>query len=124
MNAQNSPRCLTAADLRENLRDIQDNVVMPILMRYGRHLFLKFNDGAKGRAFLRNMLKRVNARPEEHGTRFTVNIGFTFEGLKTIGLSERSLGSFPVAFRVGARGRAEEVGDTGLHAPEVWVGGL
>ena len=124
MNTQAATRSLTAADLKDNLRDIQDNVVTPILMRYGRHLFLKFNDGVKGRAFLRNMLNRVNARPEEHGTRFTVNIGFTFEGLKTIGLSGRSLDSFPVAFRVGARGRAEEVGDTGPHAPEFWVGGL
>jgi Dyp-type peroxidase family len=124
MSAQNSPRCLTAADLKENLRDIQDNVVMPILMRYGRHLFLNFNDGEKGRAFLRNMFKRVNARQEEHGTRFTVNIGFTFEGLKVLGLSQRSLDSFPVAFRVGARGRAGEVGDTGPHAPKFWEGGL
>src|ERR1700758_2993584 len=109
MNDQNSPRCLIAADLKENLRDIQDNVVMPILMRYGRHLFLNFNDGEKGRAFLRNMFKRVNARQEEHGSRFTVNIGFTYEGLKVLGLSQRSLDSFPVAFRVGARGRAGEV---------------
>src|ERR1700751_3619861 len=124
MSAQNSPRCLTAADLRENLRDIQDNVVMPILMRYGRHLFLKFSDGAKGRAFLRNMLKRVNARPEEHGTKFTVNLDFTFEGLKTIGLSQRSLDSFPNAVLAGMRARAGEVGDTGPHAPEFWEGGL
>src|ERR1700758_195600 len=106
MSAQNSPRCLTAADLKENLRDIQDNVVMPILMRYGRHLFLKFSDGVKGRAFLRNMFKRVNARQEEHGTRFTINIGFTYEGLKALGLSKEALYSFPEAFRSGARARA------------------
>jgi hypothetical protein len=30
---------LAAADLNENIRDIQDNVVAPILMRYGRHIF-------------------------------------------------------------------------------------
>jgi Dyp-type peroxidase family len=124
MRAQNSPRCLTAADLKENLRDIQDNVVMPILMRYGRHLFLNFSNGEKGRAFLRNMFKRVNARQEGHGSRFTINIGFTYEGLKTLGLSQPSLDSFPVAFRVGARGRAGEVGDTGPHAPEFWEAGL
>ena len=72
-------------DLKDNLRDIQDNVVAPILMRYRRHIFLKFNDGAKARARLGNMFKRVNARPEEHGTRFSVNVGFTYEGLKTLG---------------------------------------
>ena len=115
---------LAAGDLNENIRDIQDNVVAPILMRYGRHIFFKFTDGQKARAWLRNMFNRVNARQEEHGTRFTVNIGFTYEGLKALGLSQRSLDSFPRAFRVGMRGRASEVGDVGPHAPEHWEGGL
>jgi len=115
---------LTAAALKENLHDIQDNVVAPILMRYGRHLFLKFTDGTNARAWLRNMFELVNTRREEHGTRFTVNIGFTYEGLKALGLSQRSLDSFPEAFRVGMRGRANAVGDVGPHAPEHWEGGL
>ena len=115
---------LAAADLNENIRDIQDNVVAPILMRYGRHIFFKFTDGQKARTWLSNMFNRVNARQEEHGTRFTVNIGFTYEGLKALGLSQRSLDSFPRAFRVGMRGRAREVGDVGPHAPEYWEGGL
>jgi deferrochelatase/peroxidase EfeB len=115
---------LTSADLKENLKYIQDNVIAPILMRYGRHIFLKFTDSTKGRAFLGNMFKRVNSRQEEHGTRFTVNIGFTHQGLKTLGLSQRSLDSFPEAFRVGARGRAGDVGDVGPHAPELWEGDL
>ena len=124
MLALTPARTLTSADLKDNLHDIQDNVVAPILMRYGRHIFLKFNDGAKARAWLRNMFRRVNARPKEHGTRFTVNIGFTYEGLKVLGLSRRSLDSFPEAFRVGMRGRAHVVGDIGPHAPDHWEGGL
>jgi Dyp-type peroxidase family len=119
-----SVQSLTSADLKDNLHDIQDNIVEPILMRYGRHIFLKFLDGAKARGWLRNMIKRVNARGQEHGTRFTVNIGFTYEGLKALGLSQSSLDSFPIAFRVGARGRAPLVGDVGPHAPEHWEGGL
>ena len=117
MLALTPAQTLTSADLKDNLRDIQDNVAAPILMRYGRHIFLKFNDGAKGRAWLRNMLKRVNAWPEEHGTQFTVNIGFTYEGLQALGLSQQSLDSFPEAFRVGMGGRANVVGDVGPHAP-------
>lgn len=124
MRTVTSVQSLTSADLKENLHDIQDNVVTPILMRYGRHIFLKFTDGAKSRQWLRAMFNRVNARRQEHGTRFTVNIGFTYEGLKALGLSEKSLDSFPVAFRVGMRGRASEVGDIGPHAPEHWEGGL
>ena len=124
MLALTPARTLTSADLKDNLHDIQDNVVAPILMRYGRHLFVKFNDGTKARAWLRSMFKRVNARSKEHGTCFTVNIGFTYEGLKALGLSQRSLDSFPEAFRVGMRGRGNEVGDVGPHAPEHWESGL
>src|SRR5246127_1542502 len=115
---------LTAADLKENLHDIQDNIAAPILMRYGRHIFFKFTDGAKARTWLGNMFKRVNARPKERGTRFTVNVGFTYEGLKALGLSQSSLNSFPEVFRAGMRGRAAYVGDVGPHAPELWEGGL
>ena len=124
MLAQTPARTLTSADLKDNLHDIQDNVAAPILMRYGRHIFVKFNDGEKARTWLRNMFKRVNARTKEHGTCFTVNIGFTYEGLKGLGLSQRSLDSFPEAFRVGMRGRAHVVGDVGPHAPDHWEGGL
>ncbi|MBV8106339.1 MAG: peroxidase [Hyphomicrobiales bacterium] len=124
MDTLASTRSLTAADLKDNLRDIQDNVVAPIMMRYGRHIFVEFNDGEKSRAFLRNMFGRVNARQEEHGVRFTVNIGFTYQGLKMLGLSQRALDSFPQAFQVGARGRAGDVGDVGPHVPEHWEGGL
>ena len=120
----NPARTLTSADLKDNLGDIQDNIVMPILMRYGRHIFFKFSEGARARAWLRSLLKRVNARSEGRGTRFTVNVAFTYEGLKALGLSQRSLNSFPEAFRVGMRGRADEVGDIGPHAPEHWEGAL
>ena len=124
MNTLVRAESLTAADLKDNIHDIQDNVVAPILMRYGRHIFVKFNDGAKARAWLRNMFSHVNARREERGTRFTINIGFTHEGLKALGLSQHSLNSFPEAFKVGMRGRAHVVGDIGPHAPEHWEGGL
>src|ERR1700745_2947573 len=124
MQTLTSARSLTSSNLKDNLHDIQDNVVAPILMRYGRHIFVRFLDGAKGRSWLRNVIKRVNARQEEHGTGFTVNIAFTYEGLKALGLSQRSLDSFPEAFRAGARVRAEAVGDVGAHVPERWHGGL
>jgi Dyp-type peroxidase family len=124
MTTPTSAQTLSSAGLKENLHDIQDNVVEPILMRYGRHIFLEFLDGDKARTWLRDMIKRVNARQKEHGARFTVNIGFTYEGLKTLGLSQKSLDSFPVAFRTGMRGRADAVGDVGPHSPEHWEGGL
>jgi hypothetical protein len=58
MSAPTSSGSLTGADLADNLHDIQDNVVEPILMRYGRHIFVKFHDGEKARAWLRAAAKR------------------------------------------------------------------
>jgi hypothetical protein len=54
-----SAQILTSADLKDNLQDIQDNIVAPILMRYGRHIFLKFINGNKARAWLREMVRRL-----------------------------------------------------------------
>jgi Dyp-type peroxidase family len=125
MNDPTSSQSLTAAHLKANLDDIQDNVLEPILMRYGRHIFVKFHDGAKARAWLHELVKRVNVRGQEHAERrFTVNVGFTHEGLRMLGLSQRSLDSFPEPFRAGMRSRAPLIGDVGVHAPEHWEGGL
>ena len=68
MDTNATVKSLTSAELQNNLHDIQDNVVTPIFMRYGRHLFIKFNDGAKGRALLRTLYARSKARQERHGT--------------------------------------------------------
>src|SRR6202035_3798447 len=40
------------------------------------------------------------------------------------GLDEASLTSFPEEFKQGMAARAEMLGDTGLNAPQYWVGGL
>src|SRR6201993_3695143 len=124
MSTLTSVQSLTAADLKKNVRDIQDNVVAPILMRYGRHIFFKFLEGTNARKWLSNMFNRVNARQQEHGTGFTVKIGFTYEGRKPLRICQRSLDSFPEPSRAGIRARAYLVGGVGPHAPEQWQGGL
>lgn len=53
-----------------------------------------------------------------------VNIGFSYEGLKALGLQSSSLDSFPEEFKQGAVARASEVGDTGPSAPEHWAPSL
>jgi Dyp-type peroxidase family len=50
----------------------------------------------------------------------TTNVAFTFEGLKQLGLSERSLLSFPEEFATGMRARVPLLGDDGLSSPENW----
>lgn len=70
------------------------------------------------------MFNRVNAREKEYGTRFTVNIGFTYEGLKTLGLSQRSLDSFPAAFRAACEAVPVKSVMSARPRRNIWEGGL
>ena len=53
-----------------------------------------------------------------------VTAAFSWNGLRALGLDEASLASFPEEFKQGMVTRAEMLGDTGLNAPQHWVGGL
>ena len=124
MLARTPAQTLTAADLKDNLQDIQDNVVTPILMRYGRHIFFKFNDGAKARTWLRNMFELVNARPGRTWDTFHRQYRLHLRR------SERTRALQAVAGQLsrGVPGRHAGpraiVGDVGPNAPEHWEGGL
>ena len=50
----------------------------------------------------------------------TLNIAWTYEGLKQIGVPEASLHSFPDAFSMGMKARREILGDDGASAPDAW----
>jgi Dyp-type peroxidase family len=53
-----------------------------------------------------------------------VAVAFTWNGLRALGVDEASLASFPEEFKQGMPARASMLGDTGVNAPEHWVGGL
>ena len=52
---------------------------------------------------------------------FTVNIVFTWQGLRALGLPQDDLDSFPEEFRVGMAARKEVLGDSGASDPSAWV---
>jgi deferrochelatase/peroxidase EfeB len=49
-------------------------------------------------------------------------MAFTYSGLKALKIDERTLSSFPDAFREGMAARAARLRDTGPSAPENWEG--
>ena len=53
-----------------------------------------------------------------------VTIGFTWDGLKALGVPEASLLTFPEEFRQGMAARANILGITGANHPDLWRGGL
>jgi len=110
------------------LDDIQHILLTRAPAMTGRYEFLSFRDPAGGRAWLAGIKETVQsaaamrATVDEH--KRWVAVAFTWNGLRALGLDEASLSSFPEEFRQGMPARASMLGDTGLNAPENWVGGL
>src|SRR4051794_15289050 len=118
-----------------DLAELQGN----ILRGYGhayptvRHLVLRVVDAAAARRALGSMtdghrstpdVTAADRSPREAGYPWCLNIGFTWAGLRALGLPPRSLGSFPPEFRAGMGARAKRLGDVGTSAPGHWVAGL
>lgn len=94
----------------------------------GRYEFLSFRNAAAGRAWLAAILETVHsveqARASIEKENRWVSVAFTWNGLRTLGVDEPALASFPEEFRQGMVARADMLGDTGANHPDNWIGGL
>src|SRR4051795_7398843 len=94
----------------------------------GRYEFLSFDTPEGGRAWLTELLDKVQSATDAQATMDDsdrwVTLAFTWNGLRALGVPEESLATFPGEFREGMAARADILGDTGSCAPEHWVGGL
>jgi Dyp-type peroxidase family len=94
----------------------------------GRYEFLSFDTPEGGRAWLTELLDKVQSATDAQATMDEsdrwVTLAFTWNGLRALGVPEESLATFPDEFREGMAARADILGDTGTSAPEHWVGGL
>lgn len=110
------------------LDDIQHILLTRTPAITGRYEFLTFDTAAGGRAWLWELLDKVQSAADVAATLDTsdrwVTLAFTWTGLRALGVPQEALTSFPDAFREGMVSRADILGDTGDNAPEHWVGGL
>lgn len=94
----------------------------------GRYEFLTFTDRRRAQLWLSGLLDKIqSAQALTNATEIDsrwVTVGFTWNGLRALGVDEASLETFPEAFKQGMAARAQVNGDTGENAPEHWVGGL
>ena len=108
--------------------DIQHLLLTRAPALTARYEFLSFRDGAGGRAWVSAIKETIHSaasmRASVDQDKRWVTAAFTWNGLRALGLDEASLASFPEEFKQGMAARAEVLGDTGMNAPEHWVGGL
>lgn len=113
-----------------DLFDIQGNVVKAygrFSFPVARYVFLKINDGERGRNFIAELANRVTtavtwgSAPDQVAKPLaTTNVAFTYAGLEALGLPEASLKGFPSEFVMGMKKRKDILGDNGPSAPENW----
>src|SRR5688500_16515633 len=110
------------------LDDIQHILVTRTPALTGRYEFLSFRDIAGARAWLAGLLEKIRSASSVQSTVASdnrwVNVAFTWEGLRALGIDEASLATFPEEFKQGMVARAEMLGDTGPNHPACWVGEL
>ena len=108
---------LTALDFP----NIQGFVVRGYRLPSAGYLFLRIEDAVKARAFLSDSIadvitaERWDVKPDSG-----INLAFSHEGLRALGVGDDSLAGFPAEFRDGMASRAELLGDVGESAPEHW----
>jgi deferrochelatase/peroxidase EfeB len=107
--------------------DIQHFLISRPPALAARYEFLSFRRHASGRDWLNGLIQKVGTAKtvasQNPGTRW-VTIGFTWNGLRALGVNEAALSTFPEEFRQGMAARAEILGATGANHPDNWVGGL
>ena len=113
-----------------DLLDIQGNVIRAY-GRFGypvaRYVFLNIRDADKGREFVGEITKKVTTSVEWgkgageiEKPKWTVNIAFSYQGLKDLGVPRSSLVGFSPEFASGMKERKDILGDDGPSSPEHW----
>jgi Dyp-type peroxidase family len=108
--------------------DIQHILLMRVPALTARYEFLSFGNPAGGRAWLAGILEKVQSAQQARMSFETeqrwITVAITWNGLRALGVEERSLATFPEEFKQGMVARAEILGDCGANHPDNWVGGL
>ena len=110
-----------------NVSDVQGNILRGYRKPRVRHLILEIADAGEARGWCaaivsgRDDVPQVTSQaPWEAKPVSCFNIGITFEGLRTLGVPDQSLATFPTEFVDGMSARAIKLGDVGESAPETW----
>lgn len=107
----------------DDANDVQGGILSPYPddFRHGCLLLVAFRGRAAAAKFLDALTDEVarEAAPPGSG-KPAVNIAFTCEGLRALGLSETQLGLFPQEFREGMEARASLLGDLRTNHPLRW----
>jgi Dyp-type peroxidase family len=85
----------------------------------GRCLLFRFEQRENFENWLQGM-KALVTYGEDPRHDHSVQLGFSIDGLRSIGLHDETLATFPIAFQQGPAARSQALGDRGDDSPEGW----
>jgi Dyp-type peroxidase family len=104
-----------------DLDDIQSGALHERPSPYvGRYLLLRIDDRAAGRELTRRLQSLVDSGRAAAARDTWITAGFSYNGLKALGVPDDSLESFAPEFKLGMAARAAELGDVGESSPKHW----
>lgn len=87
----------------------------------GIHAMLHVDEAEGGRDLLARLAQHIPSADDWTGDLHAwTGVAISHAGLKALGLPDSALESFPLPFREGMAGRAEQLRDFGENAPETW----
>src|SRR5258708_19895668 len=104
MEALSAPTILANAVPALDVSDIQATVLRPRPSPYkGEHFIVRIDDAAQGREMLRRLIPHVAPADDWWVPTLPgwLAVAFTFQGLKSLGVPQTSLDSFPQEFPKG-----------------------
>jgi Dyp-type peroxidase family len=105
------------------LDDIQRGVLHQRPSPYvGTYLLLRIDNPDAGRRLVQRLCPVVEfaQSSSDLAQNASISVGFTYQGLRALGVPQESLASFAPEFRQGMAARATELGDVGDSSPEHW----
>jgi Dyp-type peroxidase family len=112
-----------ATGISLELDDIQRGVLHRRPSPYvGTYLLLRIDSREAGRKLVRRLCPVIESAQSSSGPAqgASISVGFTYQGLKALGVPQDSLASFAPEFRQGMAARAAELGDSGDSSPDHW----
>jgi Dyp-type peroxidase family len=102
------------------LKEVQAGIITPYeRVTYGCLLLARIEEPRKARKFLHDFASQITTHGKVNGELY-INVAFTAQGLKRLGLPDAEFSALPKEFREGMESRAGLLGDVGPNHPDNW----
>lgn len=117
------PALPLAVPMPDDRTQVQAGILQayPESLNHGCLLLIAFDDRLAAAGFLDAMVNAITSEDAEYSALNTsLNLAFTADGLRWLGLSPDQLDAFPMEFREGMEARASVLGDVRINHPRRW----